>query len=94
MRVLVIFGRDTLSSRHSITEKTINNYIAQGKDLGILSTMPIESLMGEAFSQIGEGASIDVVTGLLGYFPAVLTTKRGKMTGIITKADLLKIVRG
>lgn len=78
----------------SITEKAISDYIAQGKDLGILPTMPTESLKGEAFPLIDEDASIDVIAGLLRYFQAVLTTKRGKMTGIVTKADLLKIVRG
>jgi len=88
---LPVYDGDT--SIGSISEKTINDYIAQGKDLEILPAMPIESLMEGAFPQVDEGASIDVVTGLLRYFPAVLTTKKGKITGIVTKADLLKIVR-
>jgi len=35
-----------------------------------------------------------VVVSLLRQVPAVLTTKGGKVTGIVTRADLFKIVRG
>ncbi|MDI6888948.1 MAG: helix-turn-helix domain-containing protein [Methanocellales archaeon] len=77
----------------SITEKVITNHIAQKKDPKKLSKMPIEKVMEEGLPQISEDAPVEIVVPLLQYSPAVLTIKKGMTTGIITKADLLKIVR-
>ncbi|ATZ60614.2 MAG: CBS domain-containing protein [Methanosarcinales archaeon Met12] len=77
----------------SITEKIITNYIAQKKDLKKLSEMPVEKVMEEGLPQISEDAPVEMMMPLLQYSPAVLTIKKGVTTGIITKADLLKIVR-
>ncbi len=77
----------------SITEKVVTNHIAQKKDPRKLSKMPIEAVMEEGLPQISEDAPVEIVVPLLQYSPAVLTIKKGMTTGIITKADLLKIVR-
>ena len=50
--------------------------------------------MEGAFPQVGEETPHGLVVSLLRHFPAVLTTKGGKVTGIVTRADLFKIVRG
>jgi len=77
----------------SITEKVVTNHIVQKRDPKELSKMPVEKVMEEGLPQISEDAPVEVVVPLLQYSPAVLTVKKGMTTGIITKADLLKIVR-
>ncbi|HIH36539.1 MAG TPA: CBS domain-containing protein [Methanocellales archaeon] len=76
-----------------ITEKVITNHIVQNKDPKKLSKRPIESVMEMELPQISEDAPVEIVVPLLQHSPAVLTIKRGITTGIITKADLLKIVQ-
>ena len=51
-----------------------------------------KEIMEEAFPQVGEDAPLSVVSSLLQYYPAVLVSRRGKVCGIITKADLLKML--
>ncbi|MFC1786661.1 CBS domain-containing protein [Halobacteriota archaeon] len=76
-----------------ITEKAITNLIVQKKDPKKQSERPTESVMEKELPQISEDAPVEIVIPLLQHSPAVLTIKQGMTTGIITKADLLKIVR-
>jgi predicted transcriptional regulator len=48
--------------------------------------------MDEAFPQVGEDAPLSLLSGLLQVYPAVLMSKKGKVVGIATKADLLKML--
>ena len=48
--------------------------------------------MGEAFPSIPSDSSLEAVTGLLRFYKAVLVKKKGKVAGIITKADLMKAI--
>lgn len=54
--------------------------------------LKVEEIMEESFPIIDEDSSVDVVKTLLTYHQAVLTSKRGKITGIITRSDLLKLL--
>jgi predicted transcriptional regulator len=47
--------------------------------------------MEEAFPQVGEDAPLSLLSSLLQVYSAVLISKKGKVTGIVTKADLLKM---
>lgn len=76
----------------SISEKTIIDKVAQGLKLDNLALVPIRDLMEEAFPQIDESSHISVVSTLLEYHPAVLVTSKGRINGIVTKADLLKLM--
>ncbi|MEM3430798.1 MAG: CBS domain-containing protein, partial [Candidatus Bathyarchaeia archaeon] len=76
----------------SISERTVLNQILSGKDPKILSKTPVESVMDEAFPTVDEETPITVISTLLQYSQAVLVTKRGEIKGIVTKADLLKVV--
>jgi len=76
----------------SISEKTVLSQVSGGKDLGQISVLFVEEVMNEAFPQVGEDAPISLVSGLLQVYPAVLVSKKGKVTGIVTKADLLKML--
>ncbi|MEM2902463.1 MAG: CBS domain-containing protein [Candidatus Bathyarchaeia archaeon] len=78
----------------SITEKTIINGMMRVKDPAELSQIRVEKIMDDAFPRIDESTPMDAISYLLQYSPAVLVTKKGKVVGIITKADLLKIFTG
>ena len=48
--------------------------------------------MEEAFPQINEDAPLSLITSLLQTYSAVLVAKKGEIIGIITKADLLRML--
>ncbi|MBS7619393.1 CBS domain-containing protein [Candidatus Bathyarchaeota archaeon] len=74
----------------SISERTIVEKIINSKGKGNLTSKPVSSIVEEAFPQIGEDAPISVVTSLLKIYPAVIVSRKGRVVGIVTKADLLK----
>ncbi len=76
----------------SIAEKTLLSKVMAGDDLIQVSKLPIEEIMDEAFPQVGEDAPLPLISGLLQIYPAVLISKKGKVIGIVTKADLLKML--
>jgi predicted transcriptional regulator len=75
----------------SIAEKAIMDQLVSGTSRRDLSKMPVSKVMTEAFPQIDEKTPMSLVSALLQYHSAVLVLKRGHVTGIITKADLLKV---
>lgn len=76
----------------SISEKTILHQILAGKTLTQISEMPTGDIMEESFPQVAENAPITLISSLLQVYPAILVAKKGKIVGIITKADLLRIL--
>jgi predicted transcriptional regulator len=83
---------DGKQSVGSISEKTIMRQILDGKDLKQLSSLPTEDIMEEAFPQINEDAPLSLITSLLQTYSAVLVVRKGAVMGIITKADLLRML--
>ena len=76
----------------SISEKAILRQILIGKDLAQISALPTEELMEEAFPQVDEDAPISLISSLLQVYSAILVSKKGTVVGIITKADLLRML--
>jgi predicted transcriptional regulator len=76
----------------SITERTVLSQILSGKDLGSMSMLSVKEIMDESFPMVGEKAPLSLVSNLLHVYPAVLVSKKGKVIGIVTKADLLKML--
>ena len=77
----------------SISEKTVLAQILKGMNLAELSRKRVEEIMDESFPQLDEESQFSAVSSLLQYSPAVIVTKKGRLSGIVTKADLLKVVR-
>jgi len=50
----------------------------------------ISSMMGSSFPVLDENSELEMVKGLLNYYPCVVTSNERGLVGIITKADLLK----
>jgi predicted transcriptional regulator len=76
----------------SISEKAILRQILSGKEFEQISKLPTEDIMEEAFPQINEDAPLSLITSLLQTYSAVLVSKKGEVVGIITKADLLRML--
>ena len=76
----------------SISEKTIIGKVSAGKNVSQISKLPVGDVMEEAFPQVGEDAPLPLISNLLQVYPAVLITTKGKVVGIVTKADLLKML--
>ncbi len=76
----------------SISEKTIIGKVSAGKDLSQISRLSVGEVMEEAFPQVGEDAPLPLISSLLQVYPAVLISTKGKVIGIVTKADLLKML--
>lgn len=76
----------------SISEKTILHQLITGKDLPQISILPAEAIMEEPFPQISEDAPLSLISSLLQTYSAVLVFKKGEVNGIITKADLLRLL--
>lgn len=76
----------------SISEKTILTQILSGKELTQISVFPVKEIMDESLPQVSENTPLSLISGLLRFHPAVLVSKKGKVIGIVTKADLMKIV--
>lgn len=74
----------------SITERTIIDTMRNGGTEGPMGEKPIAAIMDDPFPQVGEEAPVSIIAGLLRIYPAILVQRREKVTGIITKADLLK----
>jgi predicted transcriptional regulator len=76
----------------SISEKAILRQIMAGKDLEEISKLPTEEIMEDAFPQINEDAPLSLISSLLQTYSGVLVVKKGVVIGIITKADLLRMI--
>lgn len=76
----------------SITEKTLLNQIIASGDPSKISSLTVEEVMEEPFPQVGEDAPLSLISSILQVYPAVLVSRRGEIVGIITKADILKIL--
>jgi len=84
----VVSGAQTVGT---ISEKIVLDVMSNGRSLGDVLGEKVGSVMEEALPRISESESIDVISALLRNNSAVLVTNKGKIVGIITKADLFKI---
>lgn len=76
----------------SISERIIFDRIRNGKSMDDLKEMSVSEIMDESFPLVSETTSVSSVTTIMSDANAVLVTRRGKLTGMITKADILKLI--
>ena len=76
----------------SVSERTILDRVIGGEDVSELSDKRVDDVMEDPFPQINEDTPITVLSPLLQHSNAVSVTKEGKLVGIITKADSLKVM--
>ena len=76
----------------SISERGIFELIRGGRTMEELSRKPINKVMGESYPVVTESTPMRTVTTLMTNVNAVLVAKKGKIVGVITNADLLKLI--
>jgi predicted transcriptional regulator len=76
----------------SISEQTILEILRSGVGVEEMSRIKVEDVMNEAYPVIPDTTPVETVASLLTYSSAVLVQKKGKIAGIVTKSDLLKLV--
>ncbi len=76
----------------SISERVILDEIAKGANMLDLSHKNVERFMEHPFPIVSMNTPLTTISSLLEHNTAVLVMKRDKIEGIITNADLLKVV--
>ncbi|MBN1110267.1 MAG: CBS domain-containing protein [Methanomassiliicoccales archaeon] len=76
----------------SISEMQILARLREGERMETIVGQRVGDIMGEAFPIVNEDTPIEAVTTLLGSSHAVMVGQKGDMIGIITSADLLKML--
>ncbi|MDR2944038.1 MAG: CBS domain-containing protein [Methanosarcinales archaeon] len=75
----------------SLSEGAVVKTIAVKKSL---TGIAVSDLMEESFPTVPQTASVLTVSHILERSPAVLVMEKGMVTGVITKSDIMKIVKG
>jgi predicted transcriptional regulator len=58
--------------------------------IGKNNVCKVDDIMEDAPPVIAKDASISVISNLLKFYPIVMVSEKGKLLGVITKADILK----
>jgi predicted transcriptional regulator len=72
-----------------VSERTLLDQILNPTEHMNPAEIIVKEIMDESFPQVAEDAPLSLLTSLLKFYPAVLVQKKGKIIGIVTKADLL-----
>ncbi|WP_162137744.1 CBS domain-containing protein [Methanomassiliicoccus luminyensis] len=75
----------------SLCDKTILELVMAGMKIEEVARRPIRSVMDGPFPVVDEDVEKESVESLILAEHAVLTTRNGKITGIVTGADLIQI---
>jgi predicted transcriptional regulator len=76
----------------SISERSISNRLLKVSNPKLLLSREVADVMDEAFPTVAEDTPISIAIPLLQHFQAILTTKKGRVTGIVTNADLVRML--
>lgn len=75
----------------SLSEADVVRKVAEGEGKELLKKR-VEEVMGEPFPVVGPELPAPAVLSMLEHAPAVLVVERGRVKGIITKADVLRVL--
>jgi predicted transcriptional regulator len=73
----------------SLTEEALLSCFSEGRNPG---NVRVSEAMGEPFPSVLPTTPLSAVASLLRHHPAVLVSEKGRIAGIITKADILKSI--
>jgi len=77
----------------SLSERKVVREIHSEDDLIKVSGRHVEVIMGEPFPTVSKNTDIETLAALVESNPALLVVDRGKAVGIITKTDVLKLMK-
>jgi len=76
----------------SISERSIFDLIRQGKTMDELGETSIARVMDDSFPTVNENTPVSSITSMMSNTDAVLVLRKGKIVGMITNADMLKLI--
>ncbi len=76
----------------SISEARLVREISSEKDLAEISMKPVEEVMNDGFPTVSRNLEVATVSRFVEANQAVLVVDRGRVVGIITKADIIKLM--
>lgn len=76
----------------SISERSILDLIRQGKTMEELGETTVARVMDESFPTVSESTPMTAITSMMSNSNAVLVARKGKIIGMITNADMLKLI--
>ena len=76
----------------SISERGILELLRQGSTMEELGQSVISKVMDESYPVVSDSTPVSSVTSLISSSGAVLVSKKGKIIGLITSADILKLI--
>lgn len=76
----------------SISEYGILALLRDGTSMEEVGERVVRHIMSESFPLVNEDTPLETVTSLLSTSNAVLVGRKGKVTGIITSSDVLKLL--
>lgn len=74
----------------SLSESSVLRALARGSPRGVR----VGAVLEPPYPVVDEGFPAELLPPILGRYPAVLVTRRGNLEGIVTKADLIRGLRG
>ena len=75
----------------SISSDTVVHYMTES-DTDKLSNMQVSDIMGSSFSTVSKDTVVSIISHLLEQSPAVLVMEQGKVVGVVTQHDVMKLV--
>ena len=76
----------------SISERGIFEMMSREKSLEKVNKTLVSEIMGESFPVVSDNTPVGTVAGLMNSYNAILVSKRGVIIGMITSADMLKLI--
>ena len=76
----------------SISERDIFSTISSGIPLEEVNELPVSKVMGESFPVVADTTPVATVAMMMSNCNAILVSKKGKIIGMITNADMLKLI--
>ncbi|MFQ5887122.1 MAG: CBS domain-containing protein [Candidatus Hydrothermarchaeales archaeon] len=77
----------------SISETRIIKELTSGRDITKLSAMKVVEIMNGGFPTVYPHADVKTLTNIVELNPAVLVVDKGKIKGIITKTDVVRLIK-
>ena len=76
----------------SISERDLFDMLRQGFTMDQMRSTPVSKVMKGSFPIVSDSTPMALVTLLMSDSNAVLVAQKGKVTGLITNADMLKLI--
>ncbi len=76
----------------SISEKDILQLIRGGVPLETVNNTLVSEIMGSSFPVVPSTTPVSTIAGMVGSYNAVLVSERGTIIGLVSNADMLKLI--